>query len=133
MSTTLLFQQQQVETQENKPHKDNAQTQNNAPAAIPSSHGPQDDRIQRNEALSSASSPRLTSPENLEKGPEPVGDGEETDSENARMERLGRERPAKFKTLGAELAFCYSIIASEFMAVSTVHRRPVFLPMLTID
>lgn len=39
-------------------------------------------------------------------------------SEGARIERLGRERPAKFKSVGGELAFCYSIIASQFMAVS---------------
>ena len=44
-------------------------------------------------------------------------DGEEMETEQARIERLGRERPAKFKSVGAELAFCYSIIASQFMAV----------------
>ena len=45
------------------------------------------------------------------------GSEEVIESEQARIERLGRERPAKFKSLGAELAFCYSIIASQFMAV----------------
>ena len=45
------------------------------------------------------------------------GEEEVIESEEARIERLGRERPAKFKSLGAELAFCYSIIASQFMAV----------------
>lgn len=45
------------------------------------------------------------------------GEEEVIESEQARIERLGRERPAKFKSLGAELAFCYSIIASQFMAV----------------
>ena len=45
------------------------------------------------------------------------GTEETIESEQARIERLGRERPAKFKSLGAELAFCYSIIASQFMAV----------------
>lgn len=45
-------------------------------------------------------------------------DEEAPESEHARIERLGRERPAKFKSFGAELAFCYSIIASQFMAVS---------------
>jgi len=44
--------------------------------------------------------------------------GEEVlESESARIERLGRERPTKFKSFGEELAFCYSIIASQFMAV----------------
>ena len=47
------------------------------------------------------------------------GDEEAPESEQARIERLGRERPAKFKSFGAELAFCYSIIASQFMAVSS--------------
>ena len=45
------------------------------------------------------------------------GAEEVIESEQARIERLGRERPAKFKSLAAELAFCYSIIASQFMAV----------------
>ena len=47
------------------------------------------------------------------------GDEEAPESQKARIERLGRERPAKFKSFGAELAFCYSIIASQFMAVSS--------------
>ena len=42
----------------------------------------------------------------------------EEESEHARIERLGRERPEKFKTLWAEIGFCYSILASQFMAVS---------------
>ena len=46
-----------------------------------------------------------------------TGDGEALETERARIERLGRERPAKFQSVGAELAFCYSIIASQFMAV----------------
>lgn len=55
-----------------------------------------------------------------------VPGGEEIiESDQARIERLGRERPAKFKSLGAELAFCYSIIASQFMAVciNVLHCR----------
>lgn len=36
------------------------------------------------------------------------------------VERLGRERPARFKSIWAELGFCYSVIASMFMAVSRV-------------
>ncbi len=48
------------------------------------------------------------------------GDGEALESDRARIERLGRERPPQFKSLGAELAFCYSIIASQFMAVRSV-------------
>lgn len=45
-------------------------------------------------------------------------DGEESETEEARVERLGRERPAIFKSLWAEIFFCYSILASQFMAVS---------------
>ena len=40
------------------------------------------------------------------------------ETERQRIERLGRERPAKLKSLGAEVFFCYSVIASQFMAVS---------------
>lgn len=50
-----------------------------------------------------------------------AGDGGEHESEEAerqRIERLGRERPPKLKSFGAELFFCYSVIASQFMAVS---------------
>lgn len=56
--------------------------------------------------------------------------GEETESDDARLERLGRERPANFKTFGAELAFCYSIIASEFMAEYFISGFNVILPTL---
>lgn len=45
-------------------------------------------------------------------------DVENADSEEkARLDQLGRERPAKFKSIWAEVAFCYSIIASMIMAV----------------
>lgn len=40
------------------------------------------------------------------------------ETERQRIERLGRERPAKLNSLGAEVFFCYSVIASQFMAVS---------------
>ena len=49
-----------------------------------------------------------------------AGDGEAPGSDRARIERMGRERPTKFKSLGRELTFCYSIIASQFMSVSSV-------------
>jgi len=54
-------------------------------------------------------------------GPGMTEDGGEHESEESgrqRIERLGRERPAKLKSLGAEIFFCYSVIASQFMAVS---------------
>lgn len=49
-----------------------------------------------------------------------LGDEEASESDRARIERLGRERPEKFKSFGAELAFCYSVIASQFMSVRFV-------------
>lgn len=46
------------------------------------------------------------------------GDQSTEATERQRIERLGRERPAKLTSLAAEVFFCYSIIASQFMAVS---------------
>ena len=43
---------------------------------------------------------------------------ESRESDRARIERLGREKPEVFKSLWAEVGFCYSILASQFMAVS---------------
>lgn len=37
----------------------------------------------------------------------------------ARIERLGRQRPAKFKTVWTEFGFCFSLLASMIMAVSS--------------
>lgn len=52
------------------------------------------------------------------KDPEKQQDVGEVEPDHARLERLGRERPSNFKTLWAEIAFVYSISASQFMAVS---------------
>lgn len=60
-----------------------------------------------------------------------AGDGGEHESEGAerqRTERLGRERPPKLKSFGAELFFCYSVIASQFMAVSC-SGGPIYVDM----
>ena len=40
------------------------------------------------------------------------------ETEEARIDRLGRERPPQFKSAWAEYLFCYSILASQFMAVT---------------
>ena len=64
-----------------------------------------------------------TTPQNLSnEGVEiaKLGDGEASESDQARIERMGRERPTKFKSFAAELAFCYSVIASQFMSVRAV-------------
>ena len=64
-----------------------------------------------------------TTPQNLpNEGVEiaKLGDGEVPELDQARIERMGRERPTKFKSFTAELAFCYSVIASQFMSVRAV-------------
>ena len=52
------------------------------------------------------------------------------ETEKQRVERLGRERPPQFKSLWAELLFVYSILASQFMAVSSQPPRPSILYLL---
>ena len=47
-----------------------------------------------------------------------VGEGEE--SMQARVERLGRQRPAKFKTIWAEIGFCFSLLTSMVTAVRII-------------
>ena len=64
--------------------------------------------------------PQLSSLSNREQREKPYLNQDDRESERVRIERLGRERPAKFKSFGAELAFCYSIIASQFMAVRSL-------------
>lgn len=57
------------------------------------------------------------------KGEIPQENAKEIESEHTFVERLGRERPSSFKTSLAETAFVYSILASQFMAVSIFRRR----------
>jgi len=59
------------------------------------------------------------------------GDEEAPESEAAHLERLGRERPTKFQSTWAEVAFCYSIIASQFMAASLSLSPARLAPNLT--
>jgi hypothetical protein len=40
------------------------------------------------------------------------------------IERLGRQRPEAFRTAFAEIGFCFSLLSSMFMAVSTPHSIP---------
>lgn len=61
-----------------------------------------------------AENPDRSGPSMVEGG----GQHKSEESEPQRTERLGRERPAKLKSLGAEIFFCYSVIASQFMTVS---------------
>ncbi|KAI4192317.1 MAG: hypothetical protein LQ346_004362 [Caloplaca aetnensis] len=55
------------------------------------------------------------------------------ETERQRLERLGRERPAKLNSLTAEVFFCYSVIASQFMAEYFVSGFNVILPTLLAD
>ena len=50
-----------------------------------------------------------------------TAEGEE--SIEARIERLGRQRPDKFTTLWTEVGFCSSLLASMLMAVSSTPRH----------
>ncbi|KAI4172119.1 MAG: hypothetical protein LQ343_003767 [Gyalolechia ehrenbergii] len=61
------------------------------------------------------------------------GDQSTEATERQRIERLGRERPAKLTSLAAEVFFCYSIIASQFMAEYFVSGFNVILPNLLVD
>ena len=63
----------------------------------------------------------------------PQTSSEEDEPEIARLERLGRERPARFKSFGAELAFCYSVLTSEFMAEYFISGFNVIMPTLVSD
>ncbi len=68
----------------------------------------------RSEVSNNMERPKRSGPGMADDG----GASESDESERQRTERLGRERPAKLKSIGAEIFFCYSIIASQFMAVS---------------
>ncbi|KAG8529495.1 uncharacterized protein KY384_006132 [Bacidia gigantensis] len=57
-------------------------------------------------------------------------DKDDEESEAARIERLGRQRPAQFETIWAEVAFAYSILASQIMAEYFVSGFNVLLPTL---
>jgi len=49
----------------------------------------------------------------------PTSDGGEVGGESAqaRIDRIGRERPEKFKSVWAEVGFCFSIVMSQVLTV----------------
>lgn len=51
-----------------------------------------------------------------------MSDEAEEESLEARIERLGRERPQQFKTLWAEIVFVFSISMSQVLSVSFVSK-----------
>jgi len=57
-------------------------------------------------------------------------DGRCEESLQARVERLGRERPPTFKTLGSEIIFVFTISMSQFLTEYFVSGFPVLLPTL---
>ena len=121
MTSNTPPQQEQIEAY-TKPTGEAAEGKNQSCA-------PQDETAAncKAEPIISVPEPQVT--EKSKDGPAPQT-GEESESENARLERLGRERPAKFKSFGAELAFCYSILTSEFMAEYFISGFNVIIPTL---
>ena len=69
-----------------------------------------------------------TSPEELKETETAQPDEEE--SLESRIERLGRERPAVFPTLGAEIAFVFSVLMSQVMTEYFVSGFNVIIPTL---
>ncbi|KAI9805275.1 MAG: hypothetical protein M1833_005728 [Piccolia ochrophora] len=55
------------------------------------------------------------------------------EAEQTRIERLGRERPAVFKTAWAEVGFCFSIFMSQMMAEYFISGFNVILPLLSLE
>ncbi|EAW10808.1 putative MFS multidrug transporter [Aspergillus clavatus NRRL 1] len=53
-----------------------------------------------------------------------------TDSEEARLERLGRERPPCFSSAWSELTFCFSIVMSQILAEYYISGSNILLPTL---
>ncbi|KAH0533887.1 hypothetical protein FGG08_007494 [Glutinoglossum americanum] len=65
----------------------------------------------------------------------PEGNGPVTEEESfeARIERLGRERPPQFKSLWAEIGFCFSISMSQILTEYFVSGFNVILPTIVED
>lgn len=61
---------------------------------------------------------------------EPNIENDEEESLEARIERLGRERPAGFPTLWAELAFVFSVLMSQIMTEYFISGFNVIIPTL---
>jgi MFS family permease len=55
------------------------------------------------------------------------------ESHEARLERLGRERPSKFTSAWSELGFCYSIVMSQVLTEYFVSGFNVVLPTVAAD
>lgn len=63
--------------------------------------------------------------------PETLPDADE--SMEARIERLGRERPAVFTSIWKEIAFCFSVVMSQILTEYFVSGFNILLPTLITD
>lgn len=57
----------------------------------------------------------------------------EEESEEARLERLGRQRPPQFRSLWAEIGFCFAVVMSQLITEFFVSGFNVILPTVTAD
>jgi MFS family permease len=55
------------------------------------------------------------------------------ETQKARIERLGRQRPEKFKSIYSELGFCYCIVMSQLLTEYFVSGFNVILPTVVKD
>lgn len=69
-----------------------------------------------------AEPPEPSSPRASAQGPSDA----EAQPQEIDVEALGRQRPPIFKTIWAELGFCFSLVASMLMAVCTPTFQPPF-------
>ena len=76
------------------------------------------------ESSSDPSTPKTEDHNHKHEAEEPV---------SARLERLGRERPAKFKSIWAEIGFCYSVLMSQVLTEYFVSGFIVALPAVSSD
>lgn len=77
----------------------------------------------------------MTSKESTTPGSDPAEDREayqlEDESEDARVERLGRQRPEKLRSLWIEIAFVFSITASQLLNEYFVSGFTILIPTVT--
>ena len=79
----------------------------------------------RNDSIAPTISQQSHPSRNARQDSQSPQDVEEADGDGkVRIERLGRERPTQFRSIWAEVAFCYSIVASMIMAVSGFRSMP---------
>ena len=73
--------------------------------------------------------PDNTSP----KQAEPVRESEPIETEEERIERLGRQKPDIFPSLWSEVGFCFSVCMSQILSEYFVSGFTVLLPTLQVE